>query len=182
LKTISKNLIRFTVCENVDNFHKKLWELINFANNWDNLKKSIDDVYKIDNFYNTEDDKEDNEITSVSNCTSYKNCVCCCLKLLINYNLYSIAYEHLCLAYKYLLTLPVTQRACEAILHIKNRLINTISNDNLEALMLMAVEKRKSLDDDMLINAIGDISEVLKKQLIGWKMFSYISYYILNIL
>lgn len=174
LKTISKNLIRFTKCENVDEFYKKLREeLINFANNWDNLKKSIDDVYNIDNFYGAEDDQEDDESTGVSNCMSCKNCVCCCLKLLIKYNLYSIAYEHLCLAYKYLLTLPVTQVACErsfsTLKYIKNRLRNTISNDNLEAFMLMAVEKRTlaSLDDDMLIDKIGENSEVMKKQLIG---------------
>lgn len=105
-------------------------------------------------------------------CNTCKNCVCCCLKLLVKYNFYSNAYESLYLAYKSLLTLPVTQVACErsfsTLKYIKNRLRNTLTNENLESFMLMAVEKRTlaSIDDNVLIDEIGGTSEVMKKQLL----------------
>jgi len=38
LKALSKNLIRFTVSDNLEEFHQKLREeLVSFGNNWDNL-------------------------------------------------------------------------------------------------------------------------------------------------
>lgn len=60
LKTIYNNLFRFTDCENVEEYHKKSnGELINFTNNQENLKKSIDYEYiNIDNFYATENVQE----------------------------------------------------------------------------------------------------------------------------
>lgn len=161
LKALSKYLIRFTINDNLEEFHRKLTEeLVSFSNSWDNLKKSVGDEYDFENF-NSED-----ENMTYKTC---KNCACCCLKLLVKYNLYSNAYTNLSLAYNYLLTLPVTQVACErsfsTLKFIKNRLRNTLTNENLEAFMLMSVEKRTlaSIDDDILINRIGETSEVMKK-------------------
>jgi len=115
LKTLSKNLIRFTVNDNLEEFHQKLREeLVSFGNNWDNLKKSVEDEYDFENFY-SEDEYQEAEETAGLNmtCKTCKNCACCCSKLLVKYNLYSNAYTNLSLAYNYFLTLPVTQVACE---------------------------------------------------------------------
>ncbi|KAL4089590.1 hypothetical protein QTP88_024603 [Uroleucon formosanum] len=174
LKALSKNLIRFTVNDNLEEFHQKLREeLVSFGNNWDNLKKSVEDEYDFENF-DSEDEYQETEETAELNmtCKTCKNCACCCLKLLVKYNLYSNAYTNLSLAYNYLLTLPVTQVACErsfsTLKFIKNRLRNTLTNEHLEAFMLMSVEKRTlvSIDDDILIDRIGETSEVMKKNLI----------------
>lgn len=46
LKALSKNLIRFTVNDGLEEFHQKLREeLVSFGNNWDNFKKSVEDEY-----------------------------------------------------------------------------------------------------------------------------------------
>lgn len=63
----------------------------------------------------SEDEYQEAEETAGLNmtCKTCKNCACCCLKLLVKYNLYGNAYTNLSLAYNYFLTLPVTQVACE---------------------------------------------------------------------
>jgi len=122
----------------------------------------------------SEDEYQESEETAGLNmtCKTCKNCACCCLKLLVKYNLYGNAYTNLSLAYNYLLTLPVTRVACErsfsTLKFIKNRLRNTLTNEHLEAFMLMSVEKRTlvSIDDNILIDRIGETSEVMKKNLI----------------
>lgn len=73
-------------------------------------------------------------------------CAICVYKFQMKYNLYSGDYKNLTLAYKYLLTLPITQVECEhsfsTLKFIKNRLRSTLCENNLEALMLMSSEKR----------------------------------------
>jgi hypothetical protein len=80
---------------------------------------SIADEYEIMNWKlnNYEDDLEDDSIKiSKFMCNSCRNYTLCCYKLLINYNLYSNAYQVLTVAYKPLLCIPVTQVTCERYL------------------------------------------------------------------
>ncbi|XP_050065875.1 uncharacterized protein LOC126554927 [Aphis gossypii] len=131
LKALSKNLIRFTINDNLEEFHRKLTEeLVSFSNSWDNLKKSVEDEYDFENF-NSEDENQETEETAGLNITS-------------------------------------CERSFSTLKFIKNRLRNTLTNENLEAFMLMSVEKRTlaSIDDDILIDRIGETSEVMKKNLI----------------
>jgi hypothetical protein len=106
LETLSKNLVRFTNYNNMEELHQQLCkELISFANNWDNLKNSINDEYNVDNFDSedeSDEDENDDENIRSTTCNTCKNCVCCCLKLLVKYNLYSNAYENLYLAYNHI--------------------------------------------------------------------------------
>lgn len=78
-------------------------------------------------------------------CNTCKNCAFCCYKLLIEYSLYSDAYQRLKMAYTYLICLPTTQVACEqsfsTLKYIKNKLRSKLSNENIEAHMLMSVKK-----------------------------------------
>lgn len=75
------------------------------------------------------------------------------------------AYHVIGLGYKFLLTLSVTQVACErsfsTLKFIKNRLRSTISNDHLETFMLMATEKEilMALDTDVVIDRVAEKSE-----------------------
>lgn len=76
------------------------------------------------------------------------------------------------LAYQFLLTLPVTQVACErsfsTLKYIKNRLRSTMSNEHLENFMLMAIEKKTlvELNNDEIINSVGEKSKLLNKLLL----------------
>jgi len=164
--------LRFTVNDGLEEFHQKLREeLVIFGNNWDNLKISVEGEYDFKNFDSEDEYQETKDTTGLNmTCKTCKNCACCCLKLLVNYNLYSNAYTNLSLAYNNLLTLPVTQVACKrsflTLKFIKNRLRNTLSFENLEAFMLMSVGKRTlaSIDDDILIDKIEETSELMKKK------------------
>ena len=74
-----------------------------------------------------------------------KNCMVCVYALLLRFNLYTRAYPTLFLAYKLLLTIGVTQVACERSFSklklIKTKSRNSISQEQIEAFMLMFVEK-----------------------------------------
>lgn len=70
---------------------------------------SIEDEYKVMNL-ELEDDNDseieaevESEVEKRSHvkCKSCRNCVLCCYKLLIKYNLFSNAYQVLTVAYKY---------------------------------------------------------------------------------
>ncbi|XP_065210573.1 uncharacterized protein LOC135838749 [Planococcus citri] len=64
----------------------------------------------------------------------------------------TIAFENLYVAYKYLLTLPMTQVMCERVFSklklIKTKTRNTLSNETLETLLLMYVEREILLQVD----------------------------------
>lgn len=148
-------------------------ELINFGRSWDFLKKSVDDEYN-EQLYISDSENEDQENTEVMKpCNkSCKNCVVCCYNVLIKYNLFSNAYPTLTIAYQYILTLPVTQVACErsfsTLKYLKNRLRNVMTNEHLESFMLMAIENKIliNLDNDIIINAVGEKSKLLSKLLL----------------
>lgn len=63
-----------------------------------------------------------------------------------NFNLLTDAYSVLGLEYKFLLTQSVTQVACgrsfSTIMFIKNRLQSIMSQDHLDAFMLMTTERK----------------------------------------
>ncbi|KAL0202645.1 hypothetical protein M9458_000663, partial [Cirrhinus mrigala] len=83
-------------------------------------------------------------------------------KILRRFNLMSNAYHLLGLAYKFLLTLSITQVACERtfslLKFIKTRLRSKLSQEHLEAFMLMATERDIlfSLDSDVIIDKVAE--------------------------
>jgi hypothetical protein len=81
------------------------------------------------------------------------------------------AYTLIGLAFKFLLTLSLSQVACErsfsTLKNIKNRMRSTLSSDYLNSFMLMAVEKDllMNLDCDEIIDKVAESSELLQKSL-----------------
>ena len=80
---------------------------------------------------------QDGKIAAKKSC---KDCPLCCFKTLLKLNLelFTEAYKSIGLAYKLLLTLPVSQVACERtfsdLKRIKTRLRSTMTQEHLEAL------------------------------------------------
>ena len=74
-------------------------------------------------------------------------------------------FKYLGLAYRYLLTLSVTQVACErsfsALKFIKTHVRSRLRQDNLEGLMLMKVEHELTLaiDNEFIIDKIANHSK-----------------------
>ncbi|KAJ4948401.1 hypothetical protein JOQ06_019935 [Pogonophryne albipinna] len=87
-----------------------------FALQWNRLKASPLAEYKArtveDGSGGEEGNTEEVEITPIS-CCSCKECPLCCYQILRRFNKLTDAYPVLGLAYKYLLTLSLTQVACE---------------------------------------------------------------------
>jgi hypothetical protein len=114
-RTICKKLVIF---DNRFNTTALKSELLNFAKNWDSLKKTLPAFYLENKNTNItfENDGSSDEIEECdtqnaikTSCRFCMNCTICCLHVLVKYNMYSSAYSNLGLAYKYLLTLPSTQ-------------------------------------------------------------------------
>ena len=75
------------------------------------------------------------------------------------------------MADKFLLTLSVTQVACErsfsTLKYIKNRLRSTLSQEHLSAFMLMSTERDilMGLNSDEVIDNVAENSDLLRKLL-----------------
>lgn len=146
-------------------------ELRNLAQQWDRLLQSPLDDYTTRAVEKESDDLQEMDIISKT-CASCKECPACCSKLLLRFNMLTHAYPLLGLACKFLLTLSITQVACErsfsTLRYIKNRLRSCLSGSKLEAYMLMATEKdaHVSLDTDTVIDRVAEKSELMKKPLL----------------
>ena len=91
--------------------------------------------------------------------------------LLYEYNMLINSFSSLGLAYQYLLTLSVTQVACErsfsTLKLIKTRIRSTINQDRLESFMLMMCEYEIvcSMDNEKIIDKIANHSAANAKLL-----------------
>ena len=155
MEQLHKYLVRF----DADISAQLRTELQSLADQWPTLKQSISDVYKLQEDSDDEPGSE-KRIENLSH-ESCKGCPLCCYKGLLNLNLFTDAYKSIGLAYKLLLTPPVSQVACarsfSALKRIKNRLRSTMTQEHLEAFMLMSVEKRilAKLDTTNLIDSVA---------------------------
>lgn len=86
------------------------------------------------------------------------NCVPCTFKMLYTFNLHSASYSNLYLLYKYTLTLACTQVYCERSFSklkiIKTRLRSSLSQQNLNDLLLISIEND-------LIPKVSDVVELM---------------------
>lgn len=147
-------------------------ELRNLAQQWGRLVQSPLDDYPNRTVEEIPTDGQEELDLRTKTCISCKECPVCCYKILLRFNMMTRAYPLLGLAYKFLLTLSVTQVACErsfsTLRYIKNRLRNSLSTSELEAFMLMASEKDVlvSLDTDSVIDRVAEKSELMKRMLL----------------
>ncbi|CAI6371596.1 unnamed protein product [Macrosiphum euphorbiae] len=92
---------------------------------------------------------------------SKQSCLICVYKILYSLNMHVSAYSNLCTAYEYFLTLSVTEVNCERTFSklkiIKSRLRSSLSQENLEALIIMSVERQLLEDIE-----ISEVIEYLK--------------------
>lgn len=148
-------------------------EFTDFMSKWSEFKKTIFcenydyTEYNSDNEYDG-NDEEKCPHTAAGN----KYCVVCIFNVLVKYNLYTNAYPSLYNCYKLLLTLSVTQVSCERsfskLKYIKTYLRSTLSQDLLEILMLMSIEKELlvRIDSDEIIDEVACKSKLLTKLLL----------------
>jgi len=81
------------------------------------------------------------------------------------------AYSNLYTAYEYFLTLSVTEVNCEKTFSklkiIKSRLRSTLCQENLEALIIMSVERQllEDIDVSEVVNYLKNSSSLMNKML-----------------
>ncbi|XP_029346104.1 uncharacterized protein LOC115034206 [Acyrthosiphon pisum] len=154
-------------------------EYVDFTSKWRELKKTIACVYDELNNQVTDDGddsenglKSDDDIIVCVHSASTKYCVTCCYEVLVKYNLYANTYRGLHFAYKFMLTLSITQveseRTFSKLKFVKNYLRNTIGQNVLESMLLMNVEKDilNKIDSEDIINKLGARSPVFGRMLL----------------
>ncbi|CAH2293902.1 zinc finger MYM-type 1-like [Pelobates cultripes] len=154
-------------------------ELISFASSYRNLSRGLfdSDDETLSSAGEEEPDFSDSEPSACKPSMKKlccQKCTSCAFKLLFQYRLCSSAYENLYMAYKYLITLSTTQCSCEQCFSklkiLKSRLRSTLTQQNLETLMLIAIEKDVSLsikrDKEKIIDRFGKTSAELRSLLL----------------
>jgi hypothetical protein len=146
-------------------------ELTQFAREWPSLKYPTVDIADNVSYDNplAQDDEDcefdgegpvDHDIGK--KCAT--DCILSCLHVLVDYNMFSSAYQNLYVVYKTVLTLPMTQVCCERAFSqlkmIKSRLRNSLRQDNLEACMLLCLNRQwtHEIDNQDVIQKMCDNS------------------------
>jgi len=88
-------------------------ELISFASSYKDLKKGLLENMNDNDSDSLESEKEYTEVAEASAKTTCKNCLSCTFKLVPEYRLCAAAYDNLYAAYKFIVTLSITQCTCE---------------------------------------------------------------------
>ena len=102
---------------------------------------------------------------------SCKSCFSCVFKVLYQFGLHSTAYSELYCLYKHLMTLAVTQVECERSFSllkiIKSRLRSMLGQEQLEAFMLLSIERRilDGISNDEVIEEFAKTSKELSRLL-----------------
>ena len=97
-----------------------------------------------------------------------QSCFSCAFKVLHNYGLNSTAFSEVYSTYHFVLTLAVTQVACERSFSklklLKSRLRAALTQENLECFMLMSIEKDilEAASYDDIVNRVAQTSNELK--------------------
>jgi hypothetical protein len=127
------------------NIDKKILQeqLIDFARKWDSLSKTLLEKYNCMTLDLEKNDEEESELAKehLVHKKTCKYCIFCCYQILLKYNLYATAFTELFLAYKFLLTLSITQIQCERtfskLKSILKRLRSNLSQESVEEFIIM---------------------------------------------
>ena len=150
-------------------------QLESFVGSYQRLAMSLPEEFEIlANGEESEDDgdEEKNDVsTCKENSKTCKACFTCAYKVLHQYSLNSTAYSELYTVYHFLLTLAITQVECERSFSklklIKTKLRSTMSQENLDSVMLISVESdilnRVSLAK--VVDKLASTSKELKRLL-----------------
>ena len=121
-------------------------EIVDLANLWDIIKLSPLEEYELTPEDQSSDEESDDEpcIPHTEKDDYCKNCPLCVFLLLNEYNMLTNTFRYAGNTYRFLLTLSVTQVACErsfsSLKIVKSRIRSSLTQLHLEAFMLMMCE------------------------------------------
>lgn len=150
-------------------------ELESFATSWPLISKAdLHNAYDNLDEVNIEDEWTDVDFDKPQKCNKDETCnIClkCSLRILTEFNMYSIQYKELYIVYKYLFTIPLTQVTCERSFSklklLKTRLRSITAQENLECLFLMQCERDilNQVDGNHIIDKMCSSSQEMNRLL-----------------
>jgi len=147
-------------------------ELQQFAIQYDVITKNFNDTFSkndlsFDNDSNSESELNIDHSLEWNTCN---NCLRYAFNILYEIVLQSGSFNNIYLARKFVLTLPYTQVTCERIFYkvknIKTKLRSLISQDIMEALLMINIERDYVIDKEIIVNTIAKSLAGLSKFLI----------------
>lgn len=149
-------------------------ELQQFAIQFDSITKTFKNTFYTNDFQfsNHEnehdfDEESENKLYNEpsNNCRTCNNCLRCAFNILYEIIHQSGCFNNIYLAYKFILTLPCTQITCERtfskLKNIKTKLRSTITQDIMESMLLLNIERDIVIDKETVINSIAKSSKEL---------------------
>lgn len=138
-------------------------EIVDLANLWDIIKLSPLEEYELTPEYQSSDEESDDEpcIPHTEKDDYCKNCPLCVFLLLNEYNMLTNSFRYAGSTYRFLLTLSVTQVACErsfsSLKIVKSRIRSSLTQVHLEAFMLMMCEHDLvvAIDNESIIDKVA---------------------------
>ncbi|XP_008178490.1 zinc finger MYM-type protein 1-like [Acyrthosiphon pisum] len=147
-------------------------ELQQFAIQYDTITKNFNDTFSKNDlsFDNDSNSESELNIDHSLECNTCNNCLRCAFNILYEIVQQSGSFNNIYLAYKFVLTLPCTQVTCERIFskvkNIKTKLRSLISQDIMEALLMINIERDYVVDKEIVVNTIAKSSTELSRLLI----------------
>jgi len=145
-------------------------ELRQFAIQFDAITKTFSETMSDtdDQYHDNGSDSEKEQFTKKSlDCKVCNSCLKCAFNILYDMVQQSCSFNNIYYAYKFVLTLPCTQVTCERtfskLKNIKTKLRSLISQDIMETLLLINIERDFTVDKDMVINNVAKSSTELTR-------------------
>ncbi|KAL4148352.1 hypothetical protein QTP88_002616 [Uroleucon formosanum] len=145
-------------------------ELHQFAIQFDAITKTFNETMSDidDQYHDYGSDSEREQSTKESlDCKVCNNCLRCAFNILYDMVQQSCSFNNIYYAYKFVLILPCTQVTCERtfskLKNIKTKLRSLISQDIMETLLLINIERDFIVDKDMVINNVAKSSTELTR-------------------
>lgn len=152
--------------------HILISELQQFAIQFDSITKNFNDTFSKNDlsFDNESDSEPELNIDHSLECNTCNNCLRCAFNILYEIVQQSGSFNNIYLAYKFVLTIPCTQVTCERtfskLKNIKTKLRSLISQDIMEALLMINIERDYVVDKEIVVNTIAKSSSELSRLLI----------------
>jgi len=121
-----------------------------------------------DQYHGSESDSEGEQFIKESlDCKVCNNCLRCAFNILYDMVQQSCSFNNIYYAYKFVLTLPCTQVTCKRtfskLKNIKTKLRFLISQDIMETLLLINIERDFTVNKDIVINNVAKSSTELTR-------------------
>ncbi|KAL4100994.1 hypothetical protein QTP88_021015 [Uroleucon formosanum] len=153
--------------------HVLTFELQQFAIQYDTITKNFNDTFSKNDlsFDNNSNSESELNIDHSLECNTCNNCLRYAFNILYEIVQQSGSFNNIYLAYQFVLTLPCTQITCERIFskvkNIKTKLRSLISQDIMEALLMINIERDYVVDKEIVNTIAKSLTELSSRGILS---------------